>query len=199
MFHRCLWRTKVLATPAVRRLCREMSIDLSTAPISGTGPGRRVLKGDVQAYAAKETATSRGNAESSTGEMAERRGGQQPQEAGKPDIAALNGLASTPAMVFHDDAARLGSVSKTASESAPGPVSRPALDWPSENSRADRRAPAASGSEETAAAGVQVAVEEEQWTPLGKEARRPSGVREQKEPVSVPIKGKGDTACCRET
>lgn len=42
---------KVLATPAVRRLCRELSIDLSSARVAGTGAGQRVLKGDVLAYA----------------------------------------------------------------------------------------------------------------------------------------------------
>ncbi|CAM9910802.1 unnamed protein product, partial [Ectocarpus sp. 12 AP-2014] len=42
-------RRQVLATPAVRRLCREMSIDLAVEPIPGTGPGGRLLKGDVLA------------------------------------------------------------------------------------------------------------------------------------------------------
>ena len=182
---------KVLATPAVRRLCREMSIDLSLEPISGTGPGGRVLKGDVLAYAAKEKTTSEDTAEIATGVGAERGGGHQSQQAGQNDLSALLGPAKTPAMAFHGDADRLGSLSRPASE----PVARPALDWSSANSGADRRAPPKTGcAEKGTAAGVQVVVEEEeQWTPPRKEARRP-GVRERKEPVSVPIKGEGDVA-----
>lgn len=41
----------MLATPAVRRLCRELSIDLASVDIVGTGPEGRVLKHDVLAYA----------------------------------------------------------------------------------------------------------------------------------------------------
>ncbi|CAN0556531.1 unnamed protein product, partial [Ectocarpus sp. 12 AP-2014] len=49
---------KVLATPAVRRLCREMSIDLAVEPIPGTGPGGRLLKGDVLAHASATAKTA---------------------------------------------------------------------------------------------------------------------------------------------
>lgn len=162
---------KVLATPAVRRVCREMSIDLSLEPVPGTGPGGRVLKGDVLAYAAKEAATGCGeNAESTAvgaaGAAAEGGTGQRPQQAGRHDLAALSLLAKAPVMVLHDDADRLGFLSEPASESFPGPVSRPAE-----------------------AAGVQVVEEEERWTPPAKEPRRPPGVRGRKEAVSVPIKG----------
>jgi pyruvate dehydrogenase E2 component (dihydrolipoamide acetyltransferase) len=41
---------KALATPAVRALAREMGVDLQALP--GTGPGGRVTKDDVRAYAA---------------------------------------------------------------------------------------------------------------------------------------------------
>ncbi|CAM9586328.1 unnamed protein product [Ascophyllum nodosum] len=44
-------RKKVLATPAVRRLCRDLSIDFQRVDISGTGPGGRVLKSDVLRHA----------------------------------------------------------------------------------------------------------------------------------------------------
>lgn len=52
-------QTQVLATPAVRRLCRDLSLDLGTlvaagtagAGIVGTGTSGRVLKGDVLGYA----------------------------------------------------------------------------------------------------------------------------------------------------
>lgn len=40
---------QVLATPAVRKLCRDLGLDI--APITGSGPAGRVLKGDVFAYA----------------------------------------------------------------------------------------------------------------------------------------------------
>lgn len=40
---------RVLTSPAVRALSREMGIDLTT--VSGTGPGGRVTKGDVLAFA----------------------------------------------------------------------------------------------------------------------------------------------------
>lgn len=180
---------KVLATPAVRRLCREMSIDLSVEPISGTGPGGRVLKGDVLAYAAKETATSHGTAHSSMAAVAE-------EGAGQDDLSALRGLAQAPAMVFHDGAGRPGSLSKTASASASETLSRPARDWSSESSWVGSRAATttdSSSAEEVTAVGVQVVVEEEQWTSTEKEAKRPPGVRARKEPVPVPIKGDGIT------
>ncbi|CBJ32711.1 Dihydrolipoamide branched chain transacylase [Ectocarpus siliculosus] len=51
-------RRQVLATPAVRRLCREMSIDLALEPIPGTGPGGRLLKGDVLAHASATAKTA---------------------------------------------------------------------------------------------------------------------------------------------
>ncbi|CAM9089893.1 unnamed protein product, partial [Ectocarpus sp. 12 AP-2014] len=51
-------RRQVLATPAVRRLCREMSIDLAVEPIPGTGPGGRLLKGDVLAHASATAKTA---------------------------------------------------------------------------------------------------------------------------------------------
>ncbi|CAN0379460.1 unnamed protein product, partial [Ectocarpus fasciculatus] len=51
-------RRQVLATPAVRRLCREMSIDLALEPIPGTGPGGRLLKGDVLAHASAMAKTA---------------------------------------------------------------------------------------------------------------------------------------------
>ncbi|CAM9847024.1 unnamed protein product [Ectocarpus sp. 6 AP-2014] len=51
-------RRQVLATPAVRRRCREMSIDLALEPIPGTGPGGRLLKGDVLAHASATAKTA---------------------------------------------------------------------------------------------------------------------------------------------
>lgn len=42
---------QVLATPAVRRLCRELKLDVASLH-PGTGAGGRILKGDVLAYAA---------------------------------------------------------------------------------------------------------------------------------------------------
>lgn len=179
---------KVLATPAVRRLCREMSIDLSIEPISATGPGGRLLKGDVLAHAAKATGATHDTAQSSVGAAADEGAGPHPQGAGQHELSALLGLAKTPDMGFHDDADRLGALSEPASESA----SKSARDWSSESSVEDRRAPITIGrGEEISAAGVQVVVGREQWTRPEKEARRPSGVRERKEPVSVPIKGDG--------
>eukprot|EP00903_Cladosiphon_okamuranus_P006580 g6428.t1 len=179
-------RRQVLATPAVRRLCREMSIDLSIEPISGTGLGGRVLKGDVLAHAAKETETSHDIAQSSVGAAADEVAGKQPQEAGQHDLSDLLGLAKTPEMVFHEDTDGLGSLSEPALESA----STSASDWSSGSSGDDRRAPTTiDRGEEIGAAGVQVVEGEGQWTRPDKEARRPSGLRERKEPVSVPIKG----------
>lgn len=208
-FRRYLPAAKVLATPAVRRLCREMSIDLSLGRISGTGPGGRVLKGDVLAYAAKEPATSRDSAQSSSVSAVVADGGaagQQPRQAGHYDldIAALRGLREiNPSMVFHSDADRLGLLAKPASgsvsEPVSEPVSRPAGDW------SNRSGPTATDSAgEAAAAGVRV-VEEEQRAPAEKEPRRASGTRGRKEPVLVPIKGGGwdaataasSRACCR--
>lgn len=183
----------MLATPAVRRLCRERSIDLYVEPISGTGPGGRVLKGDVLAYAARGTASGQDNdAESSTRAVAEVRAAKQPQLAGgHRDLTPLNRLGGTPAVVFHGGADSLGSLSNPASESA----SRPVGDWSLENAGVERSAVTATDSAgEAAAAGVRV-VEEEQWTPPEKEPRRASGTREMKDSVSVPIKGGGDVAC----
>ena len=183
---------KVLATPAVRRLCRDMSVDLSLEPISGTGPGGRVLKGDVLAYAAKNSATRRGSPQTSAGAVAKNEGaGNQPREAGHHDLSAWRDLAETPDMVLVDHADR------------PGSLSEPAGDWSPESSGEGRRATTTiDRGEEVAAAGVQVAEEEEEeeeeeerWTQPEKEARRPSGSRERKEPVSVPIRGEIGVGC----
>lgn len=42
-------RPRVLATPAVRKLARELAVDLTRVP--GSGPGGRVLAADVEAFA----------------------------------------------------------------------------------------------------------------------------------------------------
>lgn len=44
--------TPVPASPAARRLARELGVDLQTVP--GSGPGGRITEGDVEAAAAKE-------------------------------------------------------------------------------------------------------------------------------------------------
>ncbi len=49
-------RTKVPAAPAVRKLAREMGIDLST--VQGSGPGGRVTREDLQGHAAGAPAPS---------------------------------------------------------------------------------------------------------------------------------------------
>ncbi|CAM9555221.1 unnamed protein product, partial [Hapterophycus canaliculatus] len=76
-------RTQMLATPAVRRLCREMSVDPSWEPIPGTGRGGRVLKGDVLAYvAARAGAADRSSA--GPPNLPGERGGWQPGDLRKP-------------------------------------------------------------------------------------------------------------------
>ncbi|CAM9486518.1 unnamed protein product [Ectocarpus sp. 4 AP-2014] len=75
-------RRQVLATPAVRRLCREMSIDLALEPIPGTGPEGRLLKGDVLAHASAtaKTAASGGPTNGEMGTAARETNLQQLQQ-----------------------------------------------------------------------------------------------------------------------
>ncbi len=176
-------RPKVLATPAVRRLCRELSIDLSREPVSGTGPGGRVLKGDVLVYAENRTATSHGTAGAGTSaENGGARSGTNGEVVGPFQRAGLEGLvaygeqADPPPAAFHGDDDGLGSLSEVAGGRSCVPLRL-------EDGGARR---IVSGSE---AVGVEV-VEEEQGPPGEiSQPRRSATVRQRKEPVSVPIKG----------
>ncbi|CAM9891236.1 unnamed protein product [Discosporangium mesarthrocarpum] len=47
--------SRVMATPAIRRLSRELKIDLSHTGLKGSGPGGRILKGDLMALAKQGT------------------------------------------------------------------------------------------------------------------------------------------------
>ncbi|MBX6395150.1 MAG: 2-oxo acid dehydrogenase subunit E2, partial [Alicyclobacillaceae bacterium] len=50
---------RVKATPAVRRLARELGVDLRLVP--GTGPAGRVMEEDVRAFAERQRETARGD------------------------------------------------------------------------------------------------------------------------------------------
>jgi pyruvate dehydrogenase E2 component (dihydrolipoamide acetyltransferase) len=58
-------RGKILATPATRRVARELGIDLSEVP--GTGPSGRVTKADVVAFSEGRRAFGGGSGEASLG------------------------------------------------------------------------------------------------------------------------------------
>lgn len=177
-------RSKVLATPAVRRLCRELSIHLSREPISGTGPGGRVLKGDVLAYAEKRTATSREAADTDAAASAgnsDARAGVGVEASRPPQMAGLGGLAvyggaqaEAPPAAFHDDDDGLGSLSEVPGGRSSGP-----------HRREEREAARSVG-------GSAPVEEGRKRLPTGeRQPRIPAGVRERKEPVSVPIRGEG--------
>lgn len=55
---------KALATPAVRRLARDMGVDINAVP--GTGMGGRVMAADVKAFAAGGGATAKPSAATNT-------------------------------------------------------------------------------------------------------------------------------------
>jgi len=57
-------KRKALATPAVRRIARELGVDINQVP--GTGRGGRVTAGDVQAFADGRTEATAATAPSST-------------------------------------------------------------------------------------------------------------------------------------
>jgi 2-oxoisovalerate dehydrogenase E2 component (dihydrolipoyl transacylase) len=52
---------RVMASPADRRRAREAGIDLAT--VAGSGPGGRIVRGDLDLAAAKPSATAKANAE----------------------------------------------------------------------------------------------------------------------------------------
>ena len=156
---------QVLATPAVRRLSRELSIDISLAPISGTGAGGRVLKSDVLAYAA----TIQGTAEAVTG-----------------NIVAVNGNAET-AKQRRDDlfpSDNGNRISSSGSAGSSGQFAPPPLALPSVVGRGD----------EPVGASV-AATDLEDTVPRvdGEREARKAAKRERRESVSVPIKGERRT------
>ncbi|CAM9326563.1 unnamed protein product [Scytosiphon promiscuus] len=179
-------QNKILATPAVRRLCREMLIDPKREPISGTGPGGRVLKGDVIAYAAGRSGgaappTTRGDtAEDRPGGVMEDvlDGLQQEQQGDYHGLEAHGSQSKPPSMVVrHDnDDDGWGSLSELVSESA---VGSPAASSRESGRQAARRSPG------TLAVGVDVEEVE-----MGvKETRKGPGVQNVKKAVPLPIKG----------
>lgn len=162
----------MLATPAVRRLCREMSIDLSVEPIRGTGRGGRVLKGDVLAYTATRSATGETAIKYEMGAAVEVDTRQRHQQAG---IAA-----------YGTQEARFSSVDGVGIGLGPPlePVSRRANGGSLGSDRLEGRTTikgAAVGNEDVGEGGE----DNREKNPR----RRASGVREKKDPVSVPIKG----------
>lgn len=174
-----LWYTvqsKILATPAVRRLCREMSVDPSREPISGTGPGGRVLKGDVLAYVAAKTGAAVPQM-TRAGTAGERDSGvvgpqqHQQHEGDLSELAAHGAHRKPPSTVVRHDNDDPGSV----------------LGRPFESPREEGRM-AARRTSGSVAVGVEVE-EVEEMEKGETQTRKASGVREMKQPVPLPIKG----------
>jgi len=94
-----------LATPAVRKLARELGVDL--AAVNGSGPGGRISAGDVQAAAGNRPAVA---AVVSTG----RPSPVTPREGGGHDVSMP---APTPAMIGDDERIPLRGLRKRIAES----------------------------------------------------------------------------------
>jgi pyruvate/2-oxoglutarate dehydrogenase complex dihydrolipoamide acyltransferase (E2) component len=92
---------KPLATPATRRLARELGIDL--VGVAGTGPGGRITDADVQAAAASPTAAGPANPAATAppalaGPVAPgARGGRGPASPGAARVPVASGAQRAPA------------------------------------------------------------------------------------------------------